>query len=276
VPLRYYVRVTRFLSHAMLLLSVLTLCSGVTLAQKQTRKHSSQPKPSPVVIEMPPAYEVLMKKASQAMLVVTAGWNEVDGTLQRFEKTNDGQWHSLGEKVPIVVGKNGLAWDGGIDPLPGAFPAQKHEGDGRSPAGIFTVGDTFGFAPSAPDLKLPYRTLTESIECVDDPSSSSYNEVVDRQQLPNPDWNSSEKMRSIPVYEHGVVVNYNDQHLPGAGSCIFMHIWNGPAHGTAGCTAMDRNQVLEILGWLDPAKNPVLIQFPAPLYNEVKRTWNLP
>jgi len=206
------------------------------------------------------------------VVVTTGTWNSVDGQLVRFEKVN-GEWKQLGEPVPIVVGTKGLAWDGQVEQ-----PAStvKREGDGRSPAGIFTIGEAFGFAPSAPDLKLPYRSLIDSIECVDDASSSSYNEIIDRRQIANPDWSSSEKMRSIDVYKEGAVVNYNDQRYPGAGSCIFLHIWNGAGHGTAGCTAMPEDKLKEVLGWLDESKKPALVQLPEPVYREFKRSWDLP
>jgi len=258
--------------HAAVFLTILLLFSCITLAQPTKRKKPVPAAGKPASLPEPAAYEQLLSGAGQAIVVTTPGWNSVDGTLQRYEKS-EGKWLPVGVRVPIVVGKNGLAWDGVAEPPKAEI---KREGDGRSPAGIFTLGDAFGFSPSAPDLKLSYRHLTDSIECVDDPSSSSYNELVDRQQLPSPDWNSSEKMRTVDQYQHGVIVNYNDERLPGAGSCIFMHIWSGPGHGTAGCTAMEEETLLEMLSWLDPEKKPVIIQLPAKIYKDLKSSWSLP
>ena len=43
-----------------------------------------------------------------------------------------------------------------------------------------------------------------------------------------------------------------------AGMTIFLHAWKdgGP---TLGCVSMPEEMVLKILGWLDPAKKPLII-----------------
>jgi D-alanyl-D-alanine dipeptidase len=237
-------------------------------AQVKPATNSGDPLP------LPKAYARLLEASSQAMVVTTPDWNSVDGSLQRYEKRN-GKWQPVGEKIAIVVGKSGMGWDHLATPAPPDAPIKK-EGDGRSPAGIFTIGHAFGYASSASDLKLAYLPLTDSIECVDDVSSQSYNQVVDRQKIAHPDWNSSEKMRTVDVYKEGLEVKYNPRHMAGAGSCIFMHIWRGTGRGTAGCTAMEESKLLEIRSWLDPAKKPVLVQFPSALYRDVKVRWSLP
>jgi D-alanyl-D-alanine dipeptidase len=226
-------------------------------------------------VPVPEPYRDLLANGTQIIVVNTPGWNAVDGVLSRFEK-RDGKWQQIGDKFPIVVGKNGLAWDGILELPAGTADPVKKEGDGRSPAGIFRITELFGFAPSSADGRMKYRPLTDSVECVDDPSSMAYNDIVDRKEIPSPDWNSSEKMRTIEVYKEGAVVGYNEPSVPGAGSCIFMHIWNGPGHGTAGCTAMDEKRLQEVTEWLDSGKQPLLLQFPAPLYERIRESWQLP
>jgi D-alanyl-D-alanine dipeptidase len=259
-------------NRTLVLLLIATIAFMSADAQKKsTRKPAPKPQPS---VPLPEPYRDLLANAEQALVVTTPGWNNVDGTLRRFEK-QDGKWQPVGEKFPIVVGKSGLGWDGIIEPL--STPAQpvKKEGDGRSPAGIFKITELFGFDPSL-DAGLPYRPLTEFTECVDDASSQSYNQIVDRKQIPNPDWNSSEKMRTIDVYKIGGVVDYNSPKVPGAGSCIFLHIWKGQGHGTAGCTAMEETHVQQLAGWLKEKQHPIIIQFPALLYDSLKGPWQLP
>jgi D-alanyl-D-alanine dipeptidase len=151
----------------------------------------------------------------------------------------------VGDPIPVVVGRNGIATD-------------KHEGDGRAPAGIFPIGPAFGFAATASDLSLPYLPLLPTTECVDDPTSSRYNTIVDRTKVAAVDWTSSEKMRAVPQYQRGAVVRYNTPPSRGAGSCIFLHIWSAPSHGTAGCTAMSAANLDLLLRWLDPSLNPRL------------------
>jgi D-alanyl-D-alanine dipeptidase len=83
-------------------------------------------------------------------------------------------------------------------------------------------------------------------------------------------------MRTIDVYRLMAVVDYNDRKVPGAGSCIFLHIWSGPGKGTAGCTAMDEKNLQILADWLDENKHPVLIQFPASTYQLLRNSWQLP
>jgi D-alanyl-D-alanine dipeptidase len=223
----------------------------------------------------PPA---LLQTARQLILVVTPDWNTVQGELTRFERAVGGEpWRPAGGGGSIVVGRNGTAWDPGTDAVvPGPT---KREGDGRSPAGVFSLGTAFGYAPAAAAswLKLPYLPVIEGIECVDDPASSAYNQIVDRRSVRQPDWNSSEKMREVgEAYRWGVVVNYNTPAVAPRGSCIFLHIGGDGGRGTAGCTAMAPNVLREVMGWLDPARSPVLVQLPRAAYDAVRQEWALP
>ena len=61
-------------------------------------------------LKLPRTYSDRIAKAGQAIVVTTPGWNDVDGTLLRFEK-HEGKWKQVGDKVSIVVGKSGLGWD---------------------------------------------------------------------------------------------------------------------------------------------------------------------
>lgn len=99
---------------------------------------------------------------------------------------------------------------------------------------------------------------------VDDPASPHYNQIVD-QRLTTKNWISAENM--IPesgVYRSGLVVHHNPDNLPSAGSCIFLHIWQQPAHPTAGCTAMSEPHLHSLLRWLSPTAHPLLLQLPTP------------
>lgn len=213
------------------------------------------------------------------IVVITPGWNAVEGSLTRYERSRNGSWHKISGPTPVVVGRSGLAWDPRLarahsDLYPGPI---KHEGDGRSPAGVFQLKrGTFGFAPSLPGSRI-YIPLTPSIECVDDPSSRYYAQIVNRQQVDRVDWNSSEKMRSIPQYRWGVVVNYNmDDAVPGDGSCVFLHQWSGSGSGTAGCTAMPADDIEAIVRWVNDDGRAVLVQLPQSEYQRLRSHWRLP
>jgi len=154
----------------------------------------------------------------------------------------------------------------------------KQEGDGKSPAGIFRLSTAFGYAAQGlPGWKMPYLSLTPSVECVDDAHSKFYNHVLDRAAVA-PDWNSSEVMlRSDGLYRWGVMVDHNAEPVTaGGGSCIFLHIWLGTGEGTSGCTAMAQAQLELLLARLDPARQPLLVQLPRPQYKKLRRHWKLP
>jgi L,D-peptidoglycan transpeptidase YkuD (ErfK/YbiS/YcfS/YnhG family) len=130
---------------------------------------------------------------------------------------------------------------------------------------------------------MPYLNLTPSIECVDDPGSKHYNRIVDR-SLVAPDWNSSEHMRDAgEAYRWGIVIDHNgtvtggtNAPKPGGGSCVFLHIWHSHDRGTVGCTAMSQTNLETLLTWLDPARQPLLVQMPEPTYERLIDGWMLP
>jgi hypothetical protein len=39
---------------------------------------------------------------------------------------------------------------------------------------------------------------------------------------------------------------------------------------------MERRDLERIVGWLQPAKNPYLVQMPADIYEKRRKSWNLP
>ncbi|HSK10934.1 MAG TPA: L,D-transpeptidase family protein [Vicinamibacterales bacterium] len=213
----------------------------------------------------------------QLLLVVTDAWGARTGTLQRLERAApDAVWVG-GARLPVVVGRNGLAWDPAAPDAPPSSPV-KEEGDGRAPAGVFALGTSFGLAAQCPaGWRVPYRPLGDNVECVTDVRSPLYNRLVTREEGGGALWERSEKMWREPLYVWGLVVGYNVGPVrPGGGSCIFLHAWDGPDSSTAGCTAMARDDLVETLGWLDPGKQPRLVQLPRSEYERLKSRWGLP
>ena len=227
-----------------------------------------------------------LARATQLVVVTTPGWDSTTGELRRYAREDTASpWRpvaddgALAATTPVVIGRTGLAWGIGFDALAAAWSAPlKREGDGRSPAGAFPLPAAFGFAPAGgvAGLELPYLPLAEGLECVDDTASAYYNRVVDRVAVGDVDWTSAERMRRIPVYRLGVVVGYNETPVTGRGSCIFLHVWEGPASTTAGCTAFDETALGRVVAWLDPAAWPVLVQLPAGVYEGLRGEWGLP
>jgi D-alanyl-D-alanine dipeptidase len=212
--------------------------------------------------------------------VTAASWDTIPATLTRFERASGtSAWQVVTPAVPVVLGK-GLAWGAGLNDAASESGPVKHEGDGRSPAGAFRLGSAFGFGPADTigRLRVPYLQLTPATDCVDDSASSHYNTLAERTAAAHVDWTSAEHMRAIdPDYRYGIVVDHNTApRTPGRGSCIFMHIWEGPTTPTAGCTALDPQQLADILRWLDASADPVLVQLPRTVYDAHRAAWALP
>jgi len=228
----------------------------------------------------PPKPAIPFSESFQAVVVTTKDWAAIQGTAQLFERKNiSSDWEVIGKSFPVVVGKNGMAWSDALNELPSDTGRllMKTEGDGKSPAGIFNLSSVFGTIEKSDKVKLPYTKLDKWTECVDDVKSSNYNRIVNRMQIGNFDWKSSEKMLEVGAqYDLGVFVEHNSEKQAGGGSCIFLHIWKDETSGTAGCTAMARENMETILYWLDAKRNPVLIQLPLENYKKLQTSWKLP
>jgi D-alanyl-D-alanine dipeptidase len=194
----------------------------------------------------------------QLIVVTTQNWSTPNGTLQRYEHEGD-HWHKVGKKIDVKLGRNGLGWGIGLHTTPKDAKFIKKEGDGKAPAGIFSLKQAFGYFPFVVDY--PYEVYKSTDHCVDDVNSKFYNKIVDSTKI-DVDYKSKEHMRfAKDYYKYGIVVNHN--HIDeagakkGAGSCIFIHIKKVP---TAGCTVMSENEMKEIIEWLDVKSHPLLVQ----------------
>ncbi|WP_235565275.1 hypothetical protein [Lysobacter sp. Root494] len=220
--------------------------------------------------------------AEQLIVVVTADWDAPSGELRRYERVADGAaWREVGDPAPVTVGRAGSAWGIGLHPAQPSGP-QKREGDGRAPAGVFALGTAFGYANSAATV-LPYRAMSGTDYCIDVPASPLYNRIVDAREVGEKAVaGSTEPMRrdlhanGDQRYRLGFVIEHNPNAQPGAGSCIFAHLWKAPGEPTAGCTAMADETMEQLVGWLDPRRKPVFVLLPVTEYQRLAPDWNLP
>jgi L,D-peptidoglycan transpeptidase YkuD (ErfK/YbiS/YcfS/YnhG family) len=158
----------------------------------------------------------------------------------------------------------------------------KREGDGRAPAGVFAVGPAFGYAGDAATA-LPYAPMDAGDWCIYVPASPLYNTIVDAADVGAAAVEgSTEPMRrdlhadGDQRYRLGFVIEHNTAAVPGAGSCIFAHLWKAPGAPTAGCTAMADPAMDALLGWLDPARAPVFVLLPRAELERLHADWHLP
>ena len=220
-------------------------------------------------------------QARQMVLVVTPDWNADHGQLRRFVRKADG-WHEVGAAWPVTIGKSGAAWGIGLSqPRRDGHPV-KREGDGRSPAGVFAIGEAFGYSDHA-DTALEYVPMHADSYCVDVSGSPYYNRIV-RESVAGKAAvkDASEHMRLDLVnngdqrYRLGFVIEHNPRQKPMAGSCIFAHLWKRPGAPTVGCTAMAAPDMDILTGWLKPGEHPVFVLLPREAWRRLHKTWQLP
>ncbi len=228
---------------------------------------------------LPLGGEDLTASSRQLLLVVAEDWTYTEASLQRFERSGAGaEWMRVGAPVAVSLGRSGLGWGRGLHGLAlGAGPV-KREGDGRAPAGLFALGDGFAQDPTEVGAaKMPLLRADKNLVCVDDAASPLYNQFVNTGGKPG-GWTSAENMlRADGQYRLGAFVRHNSTPVtPGAGSCIFLHIWKGRGVATSGCTSMAAQNMLALLRWLDAGKAPLLAQLPRKDYERLRTAWRLP
>lgn len=222
-----------------------------------------------------------IESAGQLVLVVAPEWNATTGTMYLFDRTDQG-WSQYNVPWKVILGDSGLAWGIGIHTNP-PNDRLKIEGDHRSPAGVFELGEFFGYdSIPPPGIRYSYRQATKTVHCVDDTGSLFYNSFVGENQVVRdsvgrPPWKSSEVMRLDSVdYKYGIVVRQNPRAIPGKGSCIFLHLMRADSSATTGCTAMGEDNMLFLMQWLDPEKHPLFVELPGVTFRKYLLDWNLP
>ncbi|MGH8888434.1 MAG: L,D-transpeptidase family protein [Acidothermaceae bacterium] len=164
-------------------------------------------------------------------------------TLQTFE--NDGAgWHAVFPAMAAHIGKAG-------------FSSTKHEGDLKTPTGIYGFGTMFGQRAN-PGVQFAYRQADSASVWVDDVNSVYYNTWQENAAL------NGEHLASSGyaiAYAYAVDIAYNASPVvAGKGSAIFLHVSTGG--GTAGCVSIAQSNLLQVLRWLDPAMHPVIVMGP--------------
>ena len=136
---------------------------------------------------------------------------------------------------PCIIGKSGL-----ID------AAAKREGDLATPLGSWVMRCVY-FRPdrmAAPVTDLPTYPLRADLGWCDDPGDAAYNQLVRR---PYPG-RHEQLWREDKRYDLLVVLGHNDAPpIAGLGSAIFFHLCTEDTEFTAGCVAVLRNHMTEIL-----------------------------
>lgn len=198
------------------------------------------------------------------MIVVEAPrWSSTEGTLTAFERT-DGSWQVVQPTVRAQLGYGGLVRGD-----------RRRQGTGTVPTGVYGILSGFGREPD-PETDLDYIQVDRNDAWTYNPRvPSTYNvfQTADRS------WKSYggyvEDLWDMGMqYDYVAILDYNLPEGPirtGAngvrrsssppdtsrGGGIFLHVDNG--NKTAGCIAVSKPVMRDLMRWLDPAKDPVIV-----------------
>lgn len=224
----------RVLCRWLLLGTFLNGCAAVVPAARVPPAATAAATP----FQLSPATEKLAAYERSGLVVVaTAAAGDTLGALALYDRNAFG-WFRLFGPVPAVFGRNGIAPAG-----------EKREGDGRTPSGIFTLTECFGYNDTAP-VHLRYAQVTDSDIWIDDTNHPDYNRWT---QLPTTATSYENLRRNDELYRYAIVIDYNRAPVvAGAGSAIFIHIRRSDGRPTAGCIALAEDDLLALLGRLYP------------------------
>ena len=157
----------------------------------------------------------------------------------------DNHWVVKQEPVNVGIGKNGFA-----------MPFNKREGDGKSPTGIYRLGKLYTYEKQLNTL-LEYQHTTSEDKWIDDPNSDDYNTYV--KGFTNAK-SYENLLLKTDAYKYCMVIEYNTNPIiKGKGSAIFFHLAVKKPSFTAGCVAIDEENMKLMVNWLDPKRNPTII-----------------
>src|SRR5580658_3394079 len=95
----------------------------------------------------------------QLLIATTPAFGMFQGVMTPFFRNQSGVWCEAWPSFPIVLGKNGMAWDEETLRALGQEKAPlKQEGDGCSPIGCFPLLQGFGSACN-PSIRMPYHPI---------------------------------------------------------------------------------------------------------------------
>jgi L,D-peptidoglycan transpeptidase YkuD (ErfK/YbiS/YcfS/YnhG family) len=151
----------------------------------------------------------------------------------RTEKSSSARLQ-IGESIfPCIIGRSGRGF-------------LKREGDGKSPIGVFDVGNGFFRQDRLcnPYARGPMRPLRRNDGWCEVPGSGKYNQLV---KLPFRDGHET-MWRQDEAYDIVFSTSHNQRpRVQGLGSAIFFHLTREGSQVTAGCVAVSRQDMNKIL-----------------------------
>lgn len=178
---------------------------------------------------------------SQLVVATVSSLSSTQGTLKTYQKSN-GVWNNV-LSTAASFGQNGMVYD-----------ADRIEGDMKTPLGIYTLPYAFGISAN-PGTKLTYKGIDTNTYFDGQYGSGTYDQMVEGKPANN-EW---EYMYNVPVYNYGLLINFNPEQKVGKGNAIFLHCLRYTGSVTAGCVSIDQIEILNLLKWIDPGQNPKIL-----------------
>ncbi len=165
-----------------------------------------------------------------------------------FTATSDGRLDIAGRQAACALGRSG------VRPA-----ANKREGDGASPLGLWPLRRVL-YRPDReprPATRLPVAAVSPEDGWCDAPGDPAYNQPV---RLPYS--SSAEQLwREDRVYDLIIILGHNDDPpVSPMGSAIFLHLIQPDGAPTAGCVAVSREDMLDLLARARPGDALAILQ----------------
>lgn len=185
----------------------------------------------------------------QVVVVRASRWRSTAGTLTWWSRTSTG-WRKVGT-AKARLGYGGLV-----------VAAARVQSTGTTPAGLFTMTETFG-RQADPGTSMPYTRLTDDHWWVQDRRSPYYNQMRLGSQggfaRRTRGYNASEHLARMGAqYDYVSVIDFNrPRPVIGRGSGIFLHAYGDRT--TVGCVSIPRASMRSLLRWMTPGSHPRIV-----------------
>lgn len=140
--------------------------------------------------------------------------------------------------IPVALGRSGIK-------------ANKREGDGATPRGIFRLKRLWWRADRhpRPRTQLPVRRIRDGDGWCEDPLDRHYNRPV---VVPK-DSKADRLMRQDRLYDFIIEIDHNTRpRIAGRGSAVFVHIARSGFEPTAGCISLTLPALRQMLARVGP------------------------
>ena len=149
-----------------------------------------------------------------------------------------------GRTVPVALGRGGIK-------------ANKREGDGGTPRGVFHPRRLWWRADrhARPRTHIPARAIRPEDAWCEDPANRHYNQAVRLERGQGGD----RLTREDHLYDFIVEIDHNSSpRIAGRGSAVFLHLARDNFGPTAGCVSMRKSAMLHLLRRMGPETRIVI------------------